>query len=446
MLTSGFDADGQPLAHTGYDFADFLLGFPQSSSLRIGNSNNYFRGWATNVYAQDDFRVMPGLTLNLGIRYEYFSPFTEKYGHLSNLDINPAMTQVALVTPGVAGPFTGAFPSSLINPDPNNFSPRFGFALRPSQKRSRIFRGGYSIFYSGSSYGQIAAKLAAQPPFATTGSQSTNLDGSAHLENGFPTQPSTITNTCAINKNYKLAYAQTWSFAIQQTLPSNTIVELEYIGTKGTGLGVQMAPNQAVPGSVAQRRDATDHRQRIQLPLPDRFRRFDLPRRTGAPHAPLLARHVRRGALHVLQIHRRRLQLHRPRRHRGTEPARSRRRARPLDASISATASRSPTRYRRPWAFTASGATAWKTRAFSRLDAQRHFHREFRHAAHGSASAEISPTARASGAVGQLRADATGQSIDAGNSPYFNLLAFTLPAAGQYGNAGRRYHPRHFHD
>ncbi|MGA7237232.1 MAG: TonB-dependent receptor, partial [Bryobacteraceae bacterium] len=237
LLTSGFDADGQPFAHTGYDFADFLLGFPQSSSLRIGNSNNYFRGWASNVYAQDDFRVMPGLTLNLGIRYEYFSPFTEKYGHLSNLDINQAMTQVALVTPGVVGPFTGAYPSSLINPDPNNFSPRFGFAFRPSQKRSLIFRGGYSIFYSGSSYGQIAAKLAAQPPFATTGSQSTNLDDPLTLQNGFPTQPSTITSTWAINKNYKLAYAQTWSFAIQQTLPSNTIVELEYIGTKGTGLG-----------------------------------------------------------------------------------------------------------------------------------------------------------------------------------------------------------------
>ena len=123
---------------------------------------------------------MPGLTLNLGMRYEYFSPFTELYGHLSNLDINPSMTQVALVTPGVAGPFTGAFPSSLINPDPNNFSPRFGFAFRPSQKHSRVFRGGYSIFYSGSPYGQIAAKLAAQPPFATTGSHSTNLDGSAN--------------------------------------------------------------------------------------------------------------------------------------------------------------------------------------------------------------------------------------------------------------------------
>ena len=394
LLTSGFDADGQPLAHTGYDFADFLLGFPQSSSLRIGNSNNYFRGWATNVYAQDDFRVMPGLTLNLGIRYEYFSPFTEKYGHLSNLDINPAMTQVALVTPGVAGPFTGAYPSSLINPDPNNFSPRFGFAFRPSQKRSLIFRGGYSIFYSGSSYGQIAAKLAAQPPFATTGSQSTNLDDPLTLENGFPTQPSTITSTWAINKNYKLAYAQTWSFAIQQTLPSNTIVELEYIGTKGTGLGVQMAPNQAVPGSSLNGANATDHRQRLQLPLPDRFRRFDLPRRTGAPHAPLLARHVRRGALHVLQIHRRCLQLHRPRRHRGTEPARSGRRAQPVElrsaqpllAHLHAVVARGYSRLL---------AQRLEDQGVFRLDAQRQLSPPIPACRSRLCSAAISPTAKA---------------------------------------------------
>ena len=142
------------------------------------------------------------------------------------------------------------FPSSLINPDPDNFSPRVGFACRPSQKHSLIFRGGYSIFFSGSSYAQIAAKLAAQPPFATTGSKAPISADPLTLQDGFPTQPSVITNTWAINKNYKLAYAQTWSLAVQQTLPSNTIVELEYIGTKGTRLGVQMAPNQATSGSA----------------------------------------------------------------------------------------------------------------------------------------------------------------------------------------------------
>jgi hypothetical protein len=434
LLTSGFDADGQPLPHTGYDFADFLLGFPQSSSLRIGNSNNYFRGWATNVYAQDDFRPMPGLTLNMGIRYEYFSPFTEKYGHLSNLDINPAMTQVAIVTPGMTGPFTGAYPSSLIYSDANNFSPRLGFAFRPSQKRSLIFRGGYSIFYSGSSYGQIAAKLAAQPPFATTGSQSTNLNDPLTLENGFPTQPLTITSTWAINKNYKLAYAQTWSFAIQQTLPSNTIVELEYIGAKGAGLGVQMAPNQAMPGS------SLNGGTQLTIANASNFL-YQTDSGNSIFHAGQvrLTRRFSRGmsatALYTFS--------------KSIDDASSFTGLggtvvqNPLDLAAERSLSNFDQRHRFSLTYTLSSPAGihgfwrngWKTKAFSGWTLNGNF----------SANSGMPLTAlvggnltnsKGSGAVGQLRADATGQSINAAKYYYFNLLAFTVPAAGQYGNAG----------
>ncbi len=69
--------NGQPVSGTGFDFADFLLGLPQSSSLRFGSDNNYFRGWATGAYAQDDFRISRGLSFNFGLRYEYFAPYTE---------------------------------------------------------------------------------------------------------------------------------------------------------------------------------------------------------------------------------------------------------------------------------------------------------------------------------------------------------------------------------
>ena len=57
LVTSQLDSDGQPVKGTGFDFADFLLGLPQSSSLRFGSSNNYFRSWSTSAYAQDDYRV-----------------------------------------------------------------------------------------------------------------------------------------------------------------------------------------------------------------------------------------------------------------------------------------------------------------------------------------------------------------------------------------------------
>ena len=85
--------------------------------------------------------------------------------------------------------------------------------------------------------------LLSPPPRALTTSVATPLT----LENGFAAAPSqTVTNTYAINPNYKLGYAQTWSFAIQNTLPHAVVVELEYIGTKGTDLGVVEAPNEAI--------------------------------------------------------------------------------------------------------------------------------------------------------------------------------------------------------
>ncbi len=114
---------------TGFDFADFLLGLPQSSSLRFGNDNNYFRSWATSGYAQDDWRICRGLSFNIGLRYEYFAPYTELYGHLANLDLEPGFTAAAVVDAGHDRPlFRQRCPSSLVRPDANNFSPRFGFA------------------------------------------------------------------------------------------------------------------------------------------------------------------------------------------------------------------------------------------------------------------------------------------------------------------------------
>src|SRR5262249_44941294 len=117
IKTSAFDANGQPLPGTGFDFADFLLGFPQSSSIRFGAANTYFRAQEYNAYGSDDFRIRPGLTLVAGLRYEYFTPFAEKYGRIANLDIAPGFTGVAVVTPGQVGPYTGDFPNALVNAD-----------------------------------------------------------------------------------------------------------------------------------------------------------------------------------------------------------------------------------------------------------------------------------------------------------------------------------------
>ncbi len=69
------------------------------------------------------------------------------------------------------------------------------------------------------------------------------------LENGFATSPTQVTNTFAVNPYYKLGYAQTWNFTIQNTLPHGLVIEAEYIGTKGTDLAINEQPDRAVPGS-----------------------------------------------------------------------------------------------------------------------------------------------------------------------------------------------------
>jgi hypothetical protein len=250
LLTSGLDSNGNPLAHTGLDFADFLLGFPQSSSLQFGAKSNYFRSWSINGFAQDDFRFKPNLSINLGLRYEYFSPYTELFGRMANLDLNSTITAAAVITPGQSGPYSGALPTSLVRSDSNNYSPRFGFAWKPNPKKPLTIRGGYSIFFNGSAYGTFASKMASQPPFVRSASLSTSTANRLTLQNGFAAAPSqTITNNYAIDPNYRLGYAQTWTFALQRNLPRNSIIELEYIGTKGTALDILRQPNRATPGS-----------------------------------------------------------------------------------------------------------------------------------------------------------------------------------------------------
>ena len=163
-----------PVQGTGFDFADFLLGLPQSASIQYSPAM-YFTQNTWNGYAVDDWKVNANLTLNLGLRWEFFAPLQEKYSEMANLDIAPGFTSVAVVAPSVPGPYSGAFPAGLINPDYRNFSPRVGLAWKvPFIKRSTIVRSGYGIYYNGQAYIPFGLKLAQQPqpaglpPFAVS--------------------------------------------------------------------------------------------------------------------------------------------------------------------------------------------------------------------------------------------------------------------------------------
>jgi hypothetical protein len=254
LATSSLTSQGLPVPGTGFDFADYLLGLPQSSSIRYGDSSTYFRQNVWSGYFVDDWKVRPSLTLNLGVRYEYFSPVSEKYGRMANLDIAPGYTAVAVVTPGTPGPYTGAFPSGLINPDYKNFSPRLGLAWKvPRIKRSTIVRAGYGIYYNGQAYIPFGLRLAQQPPFAVSNSVNTSPQDVLTLATGFlAVSPQDVTNTYAIDKNYRTPYAQTWNVSIQHDLGKGFFFELGYLGTKGTRLDVQTLPNEG-PGGLGNR-------------------------------------------------------------------------------------------------------------------------------------------------------------------------------------------------
>src|SRR5438046_7474469 len=81
----------------GSDFADFLLGIPDTSSIAFGNADKYFRQSVYDAYLADDWRMSPQFTLNAGIRWEYGAPITELYGRLVNLDIAPTFAAAAPV-------------------------------------------------------------------------------------------------------------------------------------------------------------------------------------------------------------------------------------------------------------------------------------------------------------------------------------------------------------
>ncbi|MEI6567760.1 MAG: TonB-dependent receptor, partial [Verrucomicrobiota bacterium] len=149
----------------GYDFADFLLGLPSTASLRLGNPDKYIRLYNLDAWVADDWHISNGLTVNYGARYDYFSPATELRNRLANLLLSPGITSVTQVQAGSPGA-----PASLVNPDRDNFSIRFGVAWRPfpnQRKRLTVIRAGYGKNYIPDAYRQIASNLAQQPPFAT---------------------------------------------------------------------------------------------------------------------------------------------------------------------------------------------------------------------------------------------------------------------------------------
>jgi len=233
-------------AVTGNDFGDFLTGIPDTSSIAFGNADKYFRSIQPDLYVSDDWRFQPNLTLTIGLRWEYSSPIRELYGRLVNLDIAKNFTAAS----PVLGSSSRQYPDSLLRPDRNNFAPRFGFALRPIPASSLVLRGGYGIYYDSSVYRSIYTQLAQQAPLSTSLRVGNGPENPLSLANGFQTGSAIKRSTFAVDPGFRIGLAHNLSFSAQRDLPGGLVLLASYLGLKGTRGQQQSLPNTYPTGAI----------------------------------------------------------------------------------------------------------------------------------------------------------------------------------------------------
>jgi hypothetical protein len=257
--------DGKAVTGTGYDFADFLLGYAQSTSLAFSAVHDQYLAHSYDLFAQDDWRPRGNLTVNLGLRYEFISPYREAHNQLENLDAGFNGTQflgVVARQPNTSGPDTsgyyqGHYGSGLFNPDRNNFAPRVGIAWKPWGNKT-VLRAGYGINYNLGQYGSIVQNLAAHPPCtsdptpcAVTETNTAPATGPSTLQlaNGF-SNSNPVSNNYGIDPHYRTAYVQLWNLNIQREITSTILLNVGYTGSKGTALDMLRAPNRGPAGTL----------------------------------------------------------------------------------------------------------------------------------------------------------------------------------------------------
>jgi hypothetical protein len=238
-------------AAAGYDFAGFLLGIPDTSSIAFGNADKYFRASTYDSYINDDWRMNPAFTLNFGVRWEYWSPITEKYGRLVNLDIAPGFNAEAAVTgTNPIGSLTGqTYPDSLIHPDKGAVQPRIAFSWRPLAASSMVVRAGYGVYYNTSVYLPIATQMAQQYPFSKSLSVQGTPGNLLSMADGFNAS-APVSNTFGVDPNFRIGYSQNWQVSVQRDLPGALVVTGSYLGSKGTREQQEFLPNTFPAGAA----------------------------------------------------------------------------------------------------------------------------------------------------------------------------------------------------
>lgn len=250
-----FSFDGR---YTGNSVADLLIGLPFQASRALGEPFHNAVLVSSGAYFQDDWKITPRLTLNLGIRYELYPALTERVDKLSSFDPSTNTLIVAGGREAYLGPGGKVLVRSradvgrqVYQTDRNNFAPRLGLAWRPANSGKTVIRAGFGMFYDIQMVGNGITPLSRSTPFREAQQAGpfsppflTNLRDMFNLTTSTPVVP-------GIQRNIKTAYIQQYSFGVQRELLRNVVLDVTYMGSIGRKLPVGLNINQAIPGAGA---------------------------------------------------------------------------------------------------------------------------------------------------------------------------------------------------
>ena len=252
---------------TGNAFADFLLGYPTSASVGIGRGDEDGRTNWLHAYGQDDWRVRPNLTVNLGLRYEFNRHMYDANNRLSSIDLSTPggrfviasddsdslHPSAAALLPLVPIPYVtsnqAGWGRGLLDPSLVRLAPRAGFALTLDDSRA-VVRGGYGVFLNQWAY-SVQTAFARNLPFFFTKQVDVPIEQRVPVQTTGDILTSPATGTIGgsiMDFAYNVEYSQTWSGGLQYELWPATVLDVSYMGTWTLGADNATVHNVPEPG------------------------------------------------------------------------------------------------------------------------------------------------------------------------------------------------------
>jgi len=225
--------------------AQLLVGIPDYAISVQGNTFNSLRSIGMGYYIQDDIHVVPRLVLNVGLRWEYNQPPVETHNRFSVPDLSAnslncsPMPDCLFIRAG-----TGGVPRATYNSTFTDFAPRIGIAWRPMPSERWVVRSAYGIFYDSNIF-NLSIFPRANPPFYNL-LLSANYSGAATIQTILE-QPGTLNWNNRIARNFRDGYMQQWTADLQYEVGPNWMIDLAYVGSKGTHLPDPIDLNQTNP-------------------------------------------------------------------------------------------------------------------------------------------------------------------------------------------------------